>query len=193
MSARGNVLRLVIGWCIVCTACTACVATVRPAPGPRAEVVYAVREPPPPRVEIIAAAPDDEHVWLSGHWAWRAERNDYEWQPGRWQRLEVDIARGCRATGCKSRADGGDIEGRFEPVVYVARQPPPPREREDVVVARPGPEHVWIKGYWDYRNGDFDWVAGHWARPEPGFHAWVEPRWQHEARGWFLVEGHWKV
>ena len=85
------------------------------------------------------------------------------------------------------------VEGRFEPVVYVARQPPPPRDREEVVVARPGPEHVWIKGYWGFRNGDFEWIPGHWARPEPGFHAWVDGRWKHDERGWFFVEGHWKV
>ncbi len=108
-------------------------------------------------------------MWLSGHWAWRAERNDYEWQPGRWQRLEVGHRAWVPGHWVQEPRGWRYIEGRFEPVVYVARQPPPPREREEVVVARPGPEHVWIKGYWDYRNGDFDWGCG----PPGAARAWV--------------------
>lgn len=171
--------------------CSACVATVRPVgPPPRMEVLYVDREPPPPRVEIISAAPGDDHVWVNGHWVWIANRRDYEWSPGHWQRVEPGEH---WVAGHWVHEPHGwyFVEGRAEPVVYVARRPP--AVREEIVVARPSPEHVWIKGYWTLRAGEYEWIAGRWARPEPGFHSWVDGHWEHERRGWFFVDGHWKA
>jgi hypothetical protein len=172
--------------------CSACVATVRPAgPGPRTEVVYAMREPPPERVEVVPVAPGDDHVWVKGHWVWRANRSDYEWSPGHWQRLEPGNSAWVAGHWVHESHGWYFVEGHFEPVVYVARRPPV--VREEVVLARPSAEHVWIKGYWGLRNGEFEWIPGRWVRPEPGFHTWVDARWEHEQRGWYFIEGHWKV
>jgi hypothetical protein len=191
MIGRGRVLSAVVASSLVCSAC---VATVRPVgpppPPPRAEVVYLDREPPPERVEIITAAPGDEHIWIKGHWVWAANRRDYEWSPGHWQRLELG-ERWAPGHWVREQRGWYFVEGRVEPVAFVARRPP--AVREEVVIARPSPEHVWIKGYWAPRNGEFEWVGGRWARPEPGFRTWVDGRWEHEKRGWFFVEGHWRT
>ncbi|MFI5311097.1 MAG: hypothetical protein ACHQQ3_07695 [Gemmatimonadales bacterium] len=50
---------------------------------PRADVVYVTRRPPPERVEVIATAPSPAHIWIAGHWAWRAP--DFVWIAGRWE------------------------------------------------------------------------------------------------------------
>src|SRR5215467_8720568 len=113
--------------------CSACAAPVRPATAPRTEVVYVQREPPPERVEIISAAPGDDHVWVRGHWAWRANRNDNEWVPGHWQRVELGQRTWVPGHWVHEQRGWYFEEGRFEPVVYVGRQPPP--LREEVVVA----------------------------------------------------------
>ena len=179
--ARGAVLVVSL------LSCTACVATVR-APAPRAEIIFAEREPPPERVEVIPAAPGEDFVWTKGHWAWQGSA--YAWIPGRWVKLEAGFREWVPGRWEHEQRGWVFVEGHFAAVTYVNREPPP--LREEVVVARPGPAYVWIKGHWDLRAGEFEWVAGRWARPEPGFHEWVAGRWAHEPRGWFYVEGHWR-
>jgi len=36
--------------------------------------------PPPLRAEVRPVAPTAAHVWIAGHWAWRANR--HVWIPG---------------------------------------------------------------------------------------------------------------
>ena len=190
MISKGNILITVLASSLVCSACA---VTVRPAgPPPRAEVVYAVRQPPPDRIEVIPAAPADDFIWVQGHWVWRANRNDYEWSAGHWQQLDAGQRAWVPGHWVQEPRGWRFVDGHFESVAYFDHKPPPPRE-EVVVITRPSAEHVWIKGYWAPRNGQVEWVAGHWARPEPGFHAWVDGRWEHEPHGWFFVEGHWKA
>ena len=51
------------------------------------------------------------------------------------------------------------------PYVRFSAEAPPPM-REEVIIARPSREHVWIRGYWD-RDGDrWAWREGRWERPE---------------------------
>lgn len=80
---------------------------------------------------------------------------------------------------------------RRERVVYVDEGPPPPRR--EVIIERPGPEYVYIRGHWIYgRNGGYAWVPGRWIRPEGRRHRWVEGRWVHDRHGWYYIEGHWR-
>ena len=73
--------------------------------------------------------------------------------------------------------------------VYVAAGPPTP-PYEDVVV-QPGPEYVWVPGYYAYAGGSYLWVSGTWRVPPSGYHRWVSAHWEHQNRGWHLVRGHW--
>ena len=63
--------------------------------------------------------------------------------------------------------------------------PPPPRAYR--VAPRPGPEFMWVEGYW-YPNGKkYAWHDGYWTRPPyPGAY-WVDPYWQ----GGRYFEGYW--
>lgn len=75
--------------------------------------------------------------------------------------------------------------------VYV-REAPPPMRRE-VIIERPGPDYVYIRGYWIYgHDGRYAWVPGHWARPNGRRHRWVDGRWVRDRHGWYYIEGHWR-
>jgi len=64
--------------------------------------------------------------------------------------------------------------------------PPPPRVIRVHPVA-PGPEFIWIDGYWYASGRRWKWHDGYWTRPPfPGAH-WIAPR--HE-NGLFY-EGYW--
>jgi hypothetical protein len=39
-------------------------------------------------------------------------------------------------------------------VVYVQRRPP--IDYVEIVVAPPGPGHIWVRGYWSWRTGNFE-------------------------------------
>jgi hypothetical protein len=73
--------------------------------------------------------------------------------------------------------------------VAVADAPPPlqPEVRE----TQPGPDYVWIGGYWNWHGGRHEWVRGKWERPPQGRREWVPPRWEHRDRGYVLVQGRW--
>lgn len=72
------------------------------------------------------------------------------------------------------------------PVVY--QDPPPPRA--EVFSARPG--FVFIRGRWNWQNGQWAWVEGHWERERSGY-AWNDGRWDHRGNRWEWIEGKWAV
>jgi hypothetical protein len=64
--------------------------------------------------------------------------------------------------------------------------PPPPRVVR-VLPRRPGPEWVWIEGYWYPVGRKYRWHAGYWTRlPYPGAR-WVAPRYD----GGQFFDGYW--
>jgi len=71
---------------------------------------------------------------------------------------------------------------------------PPPALRTEVIIDRPGPDFVWVGGFWEWRPGirNYEWVGGHWVRPPRRGAIWVVPRWEHRRRGWYHVPGHWR-
>lgn len=169
---------------------------VQPAPPPVAEVVY-VGAPPPPREEVIIAQPSPAHVWIKGYYVWRESRHvwiaghwelpprhGYVWVEPRWER---------RDRGYVFLA-GGWHEGPAVHVSlsFVAQPPPPPRHEVIIERNRPSPEHIWIKGYYVWREGRHVWVAGHWERPPHRGAVWIEPRWEHRPEGFFFIEGVWR-
>ena len=69
--------------------------------------------------------------------------------------------------------------------------PPPPRHEVIVERDRPGPDYIWVNGYWGNNRGRQEWVAGHWARPPHARAVWVEPRWERRDSGYVFVNGYW--
>ena len=77
---------------------------------------------------------------------------------------------------CAQVAIGIGIGSPPEPrVVYV--HPP-----------RPGPEFVWIDGYWYPVRGHYRWHEGYWTRPPYAGARWIGPR--HE--GGLYYRGYWE-
>ena len=74
--------------------------------------------------------------------------------------------------------------------VYVRIGPPPPRR--EVIVTRPAPGYVWVRGYHQWNGNAYVWVPGRWVLPPREHVVWVDGHWRHEGRGWIWVEGHWR-
>ena len=76
------------------------------------------------------------------------------------------------------------------PAVIVTQAPP--ALQQEVVLAQPSEDHVWIPGYWTWQNGRYEWIAGRWELPPSDAIAWVPPRWEREGRGYRFYEGYWR-
>jgi len=74
----------------------------------------------------------------------------------------------------------------------VAEQPPPPVQVEVVPVA-PGPEYVWMPGYWSMGvGGSWVWIGGHYGM-RPRLHAvWEGGHWGRHGRGYVWIGGRWR-
>lgn len=64
---------------------------------------------------------------------------------------------------------------------------PAPAVRVEHRPARPGPEYVWVGGYWYPASGHYVWHSGYWSRPPYEGAHWVGP---HRHDGQFY-EGYW--
>ena len=65
--------------------------------------------------------------------------------------------------------------------------PPPPPRVVHVRPVTPGPDYVWIEGYWYPVNGQYRWHDGYWTRPPYAGAIWVVPR--HEGGQYYA--GYW--
>jgi hypothetical protein len=74
----------------------------------------------------------------------------------------------------------------------VAVSEPPPAAVQETVVAAPGPEYIWIGGYWGREGGHWRWEAGHWARPPRRGAVWVAPKYYHRSGHDVWVPGSWR-
>ena len=64
--------------------------------------------------------------------------------------------------------------------------PPPPRVVR-VLPPRPGPEYVWVDGYWYVVGDRYRWHDGYWTRPPYAGARWIVPR--HDGERFF--GGYW--
>lgn len=67
----------------------------------------------------------------------------------------------------------------------------PPALQQEVVLARPSSQHVWVSGYWTWRNDRYEWMAGHWELPPTSGATWVAPRWEQQGNAYKFTEGYW--
>lgn len=65
---------------------------------------------------------------------------------------------------------------------------PPPAPRAYRVPAQPGPDYVWVEGYWYPVNGEYRWHDGYWTLPPYSDAYWVAPYYQ----GREYYSGHWE-
>lgn len=76
--------------------------------------------------------------------------------------------------------------GRPPAPVVIEEPPPPPRLY--AVAARPGPEFMWVEGYWYPQGRHYRWHDGYWTRPPYAGAYWVEP-YYHKGS---YVAGYWE-
>ena len=67
----------------------------------------------------------------------------------------------------------------------------PPAAQQEVPPPRPGPDYVWVPGYWSWKTDHYEWTAGHWQIPPRAGAVWVPPRWDQEGSAWRFYEGYW--
>jgi hypothetical protein len=94
---------------------------------------------------------------------------------------------GVFATGCYiSPAVGVDAEYEVSG--------PPPAVQDEAVVVQPGPEFVWIGGYWnwDVRAKTFTWRGGRWERPPHAHAVWEAPHYELRNGHHYWRPGHWR-
>jgi hypothetical protein len=77
--------------------------------------------------------------------------------------------------------------------------PPPPRVYA-VRPAEPGPDFVWVEGYWYPVSGRYVWHRGYWTQPPYEGARWIYPRYDRDRyfdgywdgpRGRFDHDHHW--
>lgn len=69
---------------------------------------------------------------------------------------------------------------------------PPPAVRVETFGPAPGPDYVWINGYWGYRGGGYVWTPGRYERRPRRRSVWVEGRWERHGNRWAYRQGHWR-
>jgi len=66
--------------------------------------------------------------------------------------------------------------------------PPPPPRVVRVHPVRPGPDYLWVDGYWYAAGNRYRWHDGYWTRPPYAGARWIAPR--HDGRQFFA--GYWE-
>ncbi len=81
---------------------------------------------------------------------------------------------------------GGAVFGQVSIGIQIG--PPPPPRVVSVVQVRPGPEFVWVEGYWYPVGHKYKWHDGYWTRPPYAGARWIPPR--HDGARFY--EGYWE-
>ena len=142
------------------------------------------RDAPPARRAEQHDARRAGFVWVEGDWDWRD--GQWSWRAGHWERERA--GKKWRGRRWERRGDvyvvidGDWIDDR-------PRAAPPPIRVENV---RPRPGMVFVRGFYQWQNGQYVWVDGHWERERSG-KRWREARWQSGPGGeWVFVAGDWE-
>jgi hypothetical protein len=87
------------------------------------------------------------------------------------------------ASGCVVEAGSGPPPG-------VAVSAPPPQPMTETRPPSPGPNDVWIAGYWHWTGMQYTWIPGHWEVPRAGAR-WRAPRYSLHDGTYFYEPGAW--
>jgi hypothetical protein len=74
----------------------------------------------------------------------------------------------------------------------VVNDPPPPVVQEEVIGVAPGPDYIWVSGYYVWHHENYHWVHGHWGRRPWNSAVWVGGEWRSGPHGYVFVRGYWR-
>jgi hypothetical protein len=69
----------------------------------------------------------------------------------------------------------GPTSAAHAQISFGIRIGPPPPPRVYRVPAEPGPNYVWVEGYWYPQGSHYRWHDGYWTRPPYEGAYWVDP------------------
>jgi len=102
---------------------------------------------------------------------------------------------GLLATGCVYRERTVYRPAPGAPVVATSEVEvvgPPPVEIVETRTIQPGPEFVWVGGYYGWAGGGWRWTPGYWGRPPRPGAIWVGPRYAYRGGRHVWVRGYWR-
>lgn len=82
------------------------------------------------------------------------------------------------------------VEGSAGVGVGMPVSGPPPAPVEERRSPPPGPQVVWIAGYWNWTGMQYAWIPGHWEQSHPGL-IWRAPRYSMREGTYFYEPGAW--
>src|SRR5215471_19170385 len=85
-------------------------------------------------------------------------------------------------------AAGSALNAQVSIGVGIAISAPPPPRVVVVMPASPGPDYLWVEGYWYPVGNHYRWHEGYWTRPPYEGAHWVSPRYDRER----YFGGHWE-
>lgn len=144
-------------------------------------------QPEPPKPLFEKPQFKRGYVWEAGHWEWDARAFAYEWVPGKLAKR----GKGKRWNEGKWENKGGQWTwnaGGFIDSPSEQWAPPSP-----VAETTPAPRKgfVFVKGNYEWRDGDYEWVPGHWEREQRG-KAWRDGAWAQVSGKWTWTPGSWQ-
>jgi WXXGXW repeat (2 copies) len=124
------------------------------------------------------------YAWVDGGWNW--DGYDWQWTAGRYERER----RGRRWRPVSWELRGGDYVSVGGDWVVTEPTMAPPTIREERFDRRPG--QLFVRGHYDWRDGEWAWVAGHYERERAGYR-YEEPRYEQRNGVYVSVGGSWVV
>ena len=76
-----------------------------------------------------------------------------------------------------------------ETTIIVTQVPRFPQQ--EAKPSAPSYRHVWLAGYWIWREDGYTWIAGHWEQPPGNSTLWIRPHWVRTGGEYLFYEGHW--
>lgn len=156
------------------------------------------RKPPAPIEELPPEArPEGDVVWIGGYWAFDDERNDFLWISGCWRALPPgrqwipgywrEEARQWQwVPGFWATQNPNQPKNRE--LAYFPAPPAPPLQGE--IGPPPDSDSFYVPGHWVWGDARFVWVAGYWARVQPGY-VWVPAHYRWTPHGYLYIAGYW--
>jgi hypothetical protein len=68
---------------------------------------------------------------------------------------------------------------------------PPSQPMDDDRPEQPSDDHVWVTGYWWWKNRTYMWVPGYWTLPPHTGYTYVSGYWTYKGNQWVYVRGGW--